>query len=151
MGCSHAATCPLFPLLNASLRSWRDYYCDTEDRWLDCARYRVAVTGRPVPITLLPNGHEAKLLQHAPGAPGAEPGRAPRQVPPSGSGFGPPETMARRTPGQTPPAQQFRPAPLQPRPYLPENPPVRPRPGQQAPGSKRRWWHRLFDWMSDPV
>ncbi|PWR07272.1 hypothetical protein DKT68_19590 [Micromonospora acroterricola] len=26
MGCSHAQDCPLFPLLNASLRDWRNHY-----------------------------------------------------------------------------------------------------------------------------
>ena len=52
MGCLHAKGCPLFPLLNASLRGWRDYYCDSEDRWLDCARYKLSRTGQPVPISL---------------------------------------------------------------------------------------------------
>lgn len=90
-----APTCPLFPLLNASLQAWRDYYCDTEDRWPDCARYKMAVTGRPVPTTLLPNGKEAQLLRHAAdvgGVGGAEGRRAPQQAPPPRFASHPPQT-----------------------------------------------------------
>lgn len=63
MGCSHTAGCPLFPLLKASLQGWRDYYCDSEDQWLGCARYQMSLTGERVPISLLPNGARARHLE----------------------------------------------------------------------------------------
>lgn len=63
VGCSHATGCPLFPLLNASLQGWRDYYCDSTDRWQECARYKMSLTGERVPISLLPNGHHATHLK----------------------------------------------------------------------------------------
>src|SRR5437588_2492723 len=65
VGCTHAQACPLFPLLNESLRGWRDYYCDSDDRWCECARYKLAVTGQLVPISLLPNGKDAQHLRRA--------------------------------------------------------------------------------------
>lgn len=64
MSCSHATGCPLFPLLNASLQGWRDFYCDSrEERWRDCARYKLSLTSTRVPISLLPNGHHAQHLK----------------------------------------------------------------------------------------
>jgi hypothetical protein len=48
--------------LNTSLRGWRNYYCDSGDRWLVCARYQLALKGQPVPISLLPNGKQAHHL-----------------------------------------------------------------------------------------
>jgi len=68
VGCSHAAECPLFPLLRASLQGWRDYYCDSAHQWQDCARYRMSLTGEPVPISLLPNGAAARHLEGTAGA-----------------------------------------------------------------------------------
>lgn len=65
MGCSHAAGCPLFPLLRESLRGWRDYYCDSNDQWLGCARYKMSLTGERVPISLLPNGAQARHFEDA--------------------------------------------------------------------------------------
>lgn len=78
MSCSHAAGCPLFPLLRASLRGWREYYCDSDDQWLGCARYQVSLTGERVPISLLPNGARARHLEdvtEADRAGAANPGR----------------------------------------------------------------------------
>jgi hypothetical protein len=79
VGCSHAAGCPLFPLLRESLRGWRDYYCDSNDQWLGCARYQMSLTGERVPISLLPNGAHARHFEDAGGTgrPGAA---APRQA-----------------------------------------------------------------------
>jgi hypothetical protein len=65
VGCSHAAGCPLFPLLRESLRGWRDYYCDSNDQWLGCARYRMSLTGEGVPISLLPNGAHVRHFEDA--------------------------------------------------------------------------------------
>ena len=178
VGCSHREGCPLFPLLNASLRGWRDYYCDSEDRWRDCARYKLSLTGQLVPITLLPNGHDAQLLRPDPD-PGrssaADPRHAPGQPAPSGSNAGSPETavaMARFEPGpapvpagpieQSPPSEAPQPEPeptsapvrlLEPSPPLqvpqpPANPSAR---WTRAHGSTRRWWIRLADWMAGPA
>lgn len=57
LSCSHTSTCPLFPLLNASLASWRSSYCDDDVAWKGCARHKRSMQGRPVPLALLPNGH----------------------------------------------------------------------------------------------
>lgn len=86
VSCPHAAGCPLFPLLRASLQGWRDYYCDSEDQWAGCARYQVSLTGERVPISLLPNGARARHLEDATtdadpyGA--AHPEQGPPQAPP---------------------------------------------------------------------
>jgi hypothetical protein len=56
MACSHAQTCPLFPHLRASLAGWKTSYCDSTDKWSECARHRASAAGKAVPITLLPNG-----------------------------------------------------------------------------------------------
>jgi hypothetical protein len=167
VGCSHREGCPLFPLLKASLRGWRDYYCDSADRWHECARYKLSLTGRLVPITLLPNGHDAQLLRPDPDAvrPGAaEPRHAPSQAPPSQLNSGSPETavpIARFEPGPTParplepsPPSQVSPPPVSPPAVSqpPANPPARlTRPARRAYGSMRRWWTRLADWMARPV
>ncbi len=62
MACSHTSGCPLFPKLNASLRGWRDAYCDSDAGWKGCARYTLSLTGQSVPITLLPNGKYAQTV-----------------------------------------------------------------------------------------
>ncbi|NNF54347.1 MAG: hypothetical protein HKN03_07880 [Acidimicrobiales bacterium] len=56
MSCSHVDSCPLFPMLNNSLAGWRESYCDTDNRFLDCARFKASRSGKPVPLALLPNG-----------------------------------------------------------------------------------------------
>ncbi len=150
VGCSHREGCPLFPLLNASLRGWRDYYCDNDDRWRDCARYKVSLSGRLVPITLLPNGHDAQLLRRDPDADrsGAAESRPSRQ------NSGAPETAV--------PLARFEPAPVPARPLEPSppspvtqpkgRPPARlTQPAHQAHSSTRRWWTRLADWMASPA
>lgn len=80
MLCPHAQGCPLFPLLNASLRGWRECYCDSTDNWRTCARYQLSTMGEPVPISLLPNGVTAQHLQvhgTTPRSPGPESGFGP--------------------------------------------------------------------------
>lgn len=156
VGCSHREGCPLFPLLNASLRRWRDYYCDSEDRWRDCARYKLSLTGRLVPITLLPNGHDAQLLR-----PDLDAGRSgaaePRQAPPSRLNSGSPETavpMARFESASAPaPARPLEPSPPAQVAQPLGSPPARlTRPARRAHGgSTRRWWTRLADWMAGPA
>lgn len=62
MACKHATTCPLFPKLKGNLAGWRQAYCNTADNWADCARYQRSLSGKPVPIALLPNGHVVEAL-----------------------------------------------------------------------------------------
>jgi hypothetical protein len=169
VGCSHREGCPLFPLLNASLSGWRDYYCDSADRWHDCARYKLSRTGQLVPITLLPNGHDAQLLRPDSGAERsgpAESGHVPRHAPPSPLSSGSPETAvptARFEPGPaTAPTRLLEPSspsevpqPLESPPAVPQpsgRPPARlTRPARRAHGSTPRWWTRLTDWMAAPA
>jgi hypothetical protein len=171
VGCSHREGCPLFPLLNSSLRGWRDYYCDSADRWHDCARYKLSRTGQLVPITLLPNGHDAQLLRPDRGADRsgpAGPGHALKQAPPSQLSSGSPKTavpMARFEAGPAPapaPTRLLEPSPPSEVPQLLESPPAVPQPPGHPParltrsarrthGSTRRWWTRLTDWMAAPA
>lgn len=164
VGCSHRVGCPLFPLLNASLRGWRDHYCDSEDRWHDCARYKLSLTGQLVPITLLPNGHDAQLLRPDNSRSGAaETRRAPKQAPPSQVDSESLETavaLAQFEPVPAPePARPVEPSPPPQVPESPESPPPpSTRPVRQARGSKRHgrsrltgWWTRLADWITGPA
>lgn len=59
--CSHIPTCELFPRfgLRSALKVWQTFYC--EGSYEACARYRQALTGKPVPPNLLPNGRELDL------------------------------------------------------------------------------------------
>lgn len=152
VGCSHAATCPLFPLLRASLQGWRDHYCNSADRWNDCARYQLSLTGERVPISLLPNGARAQHIERAADANrlgAASPSQAPRRTPPS-----------RLDPWQPEPTAQFEPAPP-PAPLLqhqPSSPTQLPRPPERrvqrtrrARGAKQGWWARIADWMRGPA
>lgn len=68
MACLHTAGCPLFPHLRSSLQGWREYYCDSEETWRDCARYKMSLTGERVPITLLPNGRTVRYIGFTPTA-----------------------------------------------------------------------------------
>jgi len=169
VGCSHREGCPLFPLLKASLRGWRDHYCDSEDRWHDCARYKLSLTGQLVPITLLPNGHDAQLLRpgfDAESSGAAKRKQVSRQASParvnSGSPatavtVGPFEPVPALAPAETPaPAEPLDesspPAPPAPPPQPAGNPPARPtRSARRARGSAFRWWTRLLDWMAGPA
>lgn len=171
MSCSHAAGCPLFPLLRASLQGWRDHYCDSADRWLGCARYQMSLTGERVPISLLPNGARARHLEApaevdrsgatspmavprqpssprpAPGSPEAASWPQPHEQ--SGPGAATPEAMAQF--GATPP-----PAAVWHHQPSPPSQVARPSDNlaqhtRQAPSSKRGWWARFADWMRGPA
>ncbi|EQD88120.1 hypothetical protein A8924_0613 [Saccharopolyspora erythraea NRRL 2338] len=156
MGCTHAESCPLFPFLKASLRGWREHYCDSEDRWLECARYQVARTGQHVPISLLPNGRDAHYLAMA-----AEESRTAVTEPVRASDLGRAhqheraahERAARPEPRSTETTEQFG-AVAQPKPppRSPEEPPSEPRePARRRKPEKRGWWRRLADWMRGPA
>lgn len=59
MSCSHTQNCQLYPQFAAdpSLKLWQQHYC--ESNFKACARYKIALSGKSIPLTLLPNG---KLL-----------------------------------------------------------------------------------------
>ncbi|MDN5859212.1 MAG: hypothetical protein L0H84_11375 [Pseudonocardia sp.] len=139
MGCSHAESCPQFPLLKASLRGWRDHYCDDDIRWRDCARYQMALAGRAVPITLLPNGKDAQYLAGPPDTGrnvAAEPDRA---MPGGARRAAAPVVFTASSPAPVP-AQRVPSGPAQ---------RVRVELGarRQSSRPRRGWWTRLMDWM----
>lgn len=55
--CSHVNTCEMYKLLklSGSLKIWQARYCLSPDH-KECARYKLALAGKPVPINLMPNG-----------------------------------------------------------------------------------------------
>jgi hypothetical protein len=56
MACSHMLTCPLYPMfkLKENLTIWKNRYCEKD--FQKCERYKLSCEGKPVPLTLLPNG-----------------------------------------------------------------------------------------------
>jgi hypothetical protein len=54
--CARVETCPLFKQFQtkAALRVWQSYYCEGD--FNRCERWKLAAAGRPVPMSLLPNG-----------------------------------------------------------------------------------------------
>lgn len=176
VGCSHAVGCPLFPLLRGSLQGWRSYYCDTEDRWLGCARYQMSLTGDRVPISLLPNGARARHLEDM--ATGADRSAAnseqtPQQAPPPHHDPWSAQSASWPQPAPAQPPQPHVPAtaapetvaqfgaaspPIQVSHHQPSPPLQAPQPHhrpsrhvRQAPGSKRGWWARFTEWMGGPA
>lgn len=146
VGCTHAEGCPLFPLLNASLQGWRDYYCDSEDRWRGCARYKLAVRGQLIPISLLPNGKDAAHLQRVAERLSTEP-TIPRLEPaqPAPHDQDASQTWSYAEPG--PAVARPMPAPSETdRPPSPRPPSRRQRAPERRP-ARRFWWNRLADWM----
>lgn len=59
MTCSHSTNCELYVQFAAdpALNLWKKHFC--EGNFNTCQRYKLAQEGKPVPLTLLPNG---KLL-----------------------------------------------------------------------------------------
>jgi hypothetical protein len=167
VGCTHAEACPLFPLLRASLRGWRDSYCDSEYTWHDCARYKLSRTGKLVPISLLPNGRDALHLRRAADADADADADQPSTAelrqslwhpPPSRLDSGAPETTVPMSPFAPAPARPPQPSAPAQVPQSPRTPPAgSPRHARSAPDSRRapdstrRWWTRLADWMRGPA
>ncbi len=58
MPCSHSSSCELYPLMamEPALKLWKQHFC--EGQYEKCARYALSKEGRPVPLTLLPNGKQ---------------------------------------------------------------------------------------------
>lgn len=63
MPCQHATTCPLFPRLNHSLVGWKTAFCDSDEASKGCARFQLSLTGKPVPLGLLPNGKVVTMTE----------------------------------------------------------------------------------------
>jgi hypothetical protein len=63
MACSHIPTCPLFKHFqsNATLRSWKLMYCDSDKRSQNCERFKRSEAGETVPPNMLPNGKSILL------------------------------------------------------------------------------------------
>jgi hypothetical protein len=155
MACSHTAACPLFPLLNSSLDGWRRCYCDSQDGWRACARYQKSVRGQYVPLSLLPNGHDAGHLRAAgtdhrpaadgpPGPEGALPSAGPTVV----------DLLFEPAPAHNPPGdpqvERLVPDPRQPLPG-PRTPPPADRSVREPRPRRRPWWVRLAEWMRTPA
>ncbi len=60
MACTHSKDCQLYAqfAMEPSLRLWKQRYCVSE--YEQCARYQLALEGKSVPLTLLPNGRRVK-------------------------------------------------------------------------------------------
>jgi len=58
MACSHASTCDLYVQFAAdpSIKVWKTHFCDSDFK--RCARFELSLQGKPVPLTLLPNGKQ---------------------------------------------------------------------------------------------
>jgi hypothetical protein len=59
--CPNIATCQLFPRfrMREALNVWIIKYC--EGQYEVCSRYKAALSGKPVPPALLPNGRVLSL------------------------------------------------------------------------------------------
>lgn len=56
MSCSHTTSCQLYPMLamEPALLLWKKHYCEGD--FEKCQRYKLSLEGKPIPLTLLPNG-----------------------------------------------------------------------------------------------
>ena len=54
--CPHIHDCAMYSLfkLSGTLEVWQSRYCRAD--YTQCARYRLSLEGRKVPINLMPNG-----------------------------------------------------------------------------------------------
>lgn len=62
LACPHIGDCELFPqfVLRQNLRFWQKHYCEAD--FDQCARLQRHREGEPVPVTMLPNGKEIKVV-----------------------------------------------------------------------------------------
>ena len=61
MACPLKETCPLIAKLTGTFKIWQKFYCDTDVNHQACARYKLVCEGKPMPITLLPNGETLEV------------------------------------------------------------------------------------------
>ena len=68
--CSHVNSCEMYSLLklSGSLKIWQSRYCMSAGH-TECSRYKLSVTGRPVPINLMPNGATLQVPTRTAGNP----------------------------------------------------------------------------------
>ena len=59
--CTHISSCQMYVLLKlaGSLETWQARYCRAD--YTQCARFKLAADGKPVPINLMPNGAFLKV------------------------------------------------------------------------------------------
>jgi hypothetical protein len=150
-----------------SLQGWRDYYCDSEDQWRGCARYRMSLTGERVPISLLPNGAQARYLEDVSAEqqqqqPQPQQHQQPYQQQPygqpqQGGQYGYPADPYGQQQYQH---QQPQPQPQQYQGQPPAGGPVSATIGAShrgapaapdRPAAKRGWWARFTSWMGGPA
>lgn len=62
MPCTHIQSCELFVqfALNPALEIWQKHYCNGDFK--TCSRYQLSKSGKPVPLTLLPNGKKIQTV-----------------------------------------------------------------------------------------
>jgi hypothetical protein len=62
-GCTNKAECALFTKFStlSAVKIWKLLYCERDEVFATCQRYRLKLRGEPVPVTLLPNGTHLKL------------------------------------------------------------------------------------------
>ncbi|GHE97807.1 hypothetical protein GCM10017776_13380 [Streptomyces griseoluteus] len=155
------------------MQGWRDYYCDSEDQWLGCARYEMSLTGERVPISLLPNGARARHLDDASTHTGRSgvAGQEPRQTPPAQHHQWASEAASWSQPEPARPPQPSGPAAMPEtgsglgpasapisvsvhRPSSPQFPQPHDGPSRLAPQGnrpKRGLWARFTEWMGGPA
>ncbi|MDH3519599.1 MAG: hypothetical protein OEM49_04010 [Myxococcales bacterium] len=58
MPCPKIEGCPLYPelKLELSLKIWRTHYCDTDEDYRRCARYKLSQSGEMPHPRLMPDG-----------------------------------------------------------------------------------------------
>ncbi len=63
MACQHKKSCDLYPqfISKGSLKVWKILYCEDDRKVPRCARYKLALESRPVPLNLLPNGDKLDI------------------------------------------------------------------------------------------
>ena len=61
MACPHSKSCPLHAqfLMQSVANYWIKAFCEGE--YPTCERYKLSLSGKPVPITLLPNGQHLQV------------------------------------------------------------------------------------------
>jgi hypothetical protein len=61
MACAKVSGCPLFKAftMKSSLQVWKSYYCEGD--FSRCERFKLSSCGKPVGLTLLPNGRTLEV------------------------------------------------------------------------------------------
>jgi hypothetical protein len=67
--CTHKDSCALYKHLSTdfSLKVWQKFFCD--GKYEQCARFQLALEGKAIPLTLLPNGKQLTIPELKAAAP----------------------------------------------------------------------------------